>query len=132
MRRGAVLGSQASRRRFLAHAGRWEQTVEQRFHDHPELTAAQERMPAHVRGSRAEAVERARQAVALPGIYRMMLSVPRYDLMVCSKPKEMRSIGDQAIAGFLLKLTELLPSWRSRSTRPRPIADLRKRLSRCR
>ena len=49
------------------------------------------------------------KAVALPGIYRMMLAVPRYDIGVCSKPHEMRSIGDQAIAGFLLKLTQLLP-----------------------
>jgi len=35
--------------------------------------------------------------------------VPRYDLAVCAKPAEMRSIGNEAIAGFLLKLTELLP-----------------------
>jgi hypothetical protein len=39
----------------------------------------------------------------------MMLAVPRYDVGVCSRPDEMRSIGDQAIAGFLLKLTQLLP-----------------------
>ena len=88
----------------------WEQTVEQRFHDHPELTRAQEK---NARDTFDDLVLKLSnehvKAVALPGIYRMMLSVPRYDLSVCSKPAEMRSIGDQAIAGFLLKLTELLP-----------------------
>jgi hypothetical protein len=39
----------------------------------------------------------------------MMLAVPQYDVGVCSSPNEMKSIGDQAIAGFLLKLTQLLP-----------------------
>ena len=88
----------------------WEQTVEQRFHDHPELTSAQEK---NARDTFDDLVLKLSnehvKAVALPGIYRMMLSIPRYDLTVCSRPTEMRSIGDQAIAGFLLKLTELLP-----------------------
>jgi hypothetical protein len=88
----------------------WEQTVEQRFQEHPELT------PAQLQNARATFEDLVLKlsnehvkAVALPGIYRMMLAVPRYDLGVCSKPTEMRSIGDQAIAGFLLKLTQLLP-----------------------
>jgi hypothetical protein len=88
----------------------WEQTVEQRFHDHTELTTAQAK---NARDTFEDLVLKLSnehvKAVALPGIYRMMLSVPRYDLAVCSKPTEMRSIGNQAIAGFLLKLTELLP-----------------------
>ena len=88
----------------------WEQSVEQRFHDHPELTSAQEK---NARDTFEDLVLKMSnehvKAVALPGIYRMMLSVPRYDLAVCSRPAEMRSIGNQAIAGFLLKLTELLP-----------------------
>lgn len=88
----------------------WEQTVEQRFHDHPELTSAQEK---NARDTFEDLVMKMSnehvKAVALPGIYRMMLSVPRYDVAICAKPAEMRSIGDQAIAGFLLKLTQLLP-----------------------
>lgn len=88
----------------------WEQSVEQRFHDHPELTRAQEQ---NARATFEDLVMKLSnehvKAVALPGIYRMMLSVPRYDISVCSKPAEMRSIGDQAIAGFLFKLTQLLP-----------------------
>jgi hypothetical protein len=88
----------------------WEQSVEQRFHDHPELTSAQVQ---NARATFEDLVLKASnehvKAVALPGIYRMMLSVPRYDLGVCSKPAEMRSIGDEAITGFLLQLTRLLP-----------------------
>jgi hypothetical protein len=89
----------------------WEQTVEQRFQDHTqELTTAQ---MDNARATFNDLVMKLSnehvKAVALPGIYRMMLAVPRYDVGVCSKPGEMRSIGDQAIAGFLLKLTELLP-----------------------
>jgi hypothetical protein len=88
----------------------WEQTVEQRFHEHTELTQAQEK---NARDTFDDLVLKLSnehvKAVALPGIYRMMLSIPRYDLSVCSRPAEMRSIGDQAIAGFLFKLTELLP-----------------------
>ena len=88
----------------------WEQTVEQRFHEHPELTTAQEK---NARDTFDDLVLKLSnehvKAVALPGIYRMMLSIPRYDISVCSRPAEMRSIGDQAIAGFLLKLTQLLP-----------------------
>jgi hypothetical protein len=88
----------------------WEQSVEQRFSDHSELT------PAQLQNARATFDDLVMKlsnehvkAVALPGIYRMMLAVPRYDVGVCSKPAQMRSIGDQAIAGFLLKLTQLLP-----------------------
>jgi hypothetical protein len=88
----------------------WEQSVEQRFHDHTELTTAQ---MDNARATFDDLVLKLSnehvKAVALPGIYRMMLSIPRYDTGVCSKPAEMRSIGDQAIAGFLLKLTQLLP-----------------------
>lgn len=88
----------------------WEQSVEQRFRDHAELTSAQ---MENARTTFDDLVLKLSnehvKAVALPGIYRMMLSVPRYDTGVCSQPREMRSIGDQAIAGFLLKLTELLP-----------------------
>jgi len=89
----------------------WEQTVEQRFQDHHgELTEAQMQ---NARATFDDLVLKLSnehvKAVALPGIYRMMLSVPRYDLNVCSKPGEMKSIGDQAIAGFLLQLTQLLP-----------------------
>lgn len=88
----------------------WEQSVEQRFSDHKELTTAQ---MDDARATFNDLVMKLSsehvKAVALPGIYRMMLAVPRYDIGVCSKPGEMRSIGDQAIAGFLLKLTELLP-----------------------
>jgi hypothetical protein len=89
----------------------WEQTVEQRFQDHHlELTAAQMQ---NARATFDDLVMKLSnehvKAVALPGIYRMMLNVPRYDLNVCSKPGEMKSIGDQAIAGYLLKLTQLLP-----------------------
>jgi hypothetical protein len=49
------------------------------------------------------------KAVALPGVYRMMLIIPQYDVSVCANPKEVRALGDQAIAGFLLRLTELFP-----------------------
>ena len=88
----------------------WEQTVEQRFVDHTELTAAQ---MTNARETFNDLVMKLSnehvKAVALPSIYRMMLAVPRYDVGVCSRPDEMRSIGDQAIAGFLLKLTQLLP-----------------------
>jgi hypothetical protein len=88
----------------------WEQSVEQRFSDHKELTTAQmEDARATFNDLVMKLSNEHVKAVALPGIYRMMLSVPRYDVGVCSKPGEMRSIGDQAIAGFLLKLTELLP-----------------------
>ena len=88
----------------------WEQSVEQRFLDHPELTTAQR---DNARATLNDLVMKLSnehvKAVALPGIYRMMLTIPRYDVALCSSPGEMRSIGDQAIAGFLLKLTELLP-----------------------
>jgi hypothetical protein len=89
----------------------WEQSVEQRFQDHTqELTTAQmENARATFNDLVMKLSNEHVKAVALPGIYRMMLAVPRYDVGVCSKPVEMRSIGDQAIAGFLLKLTELLP-----------------------
>lgn len=89
----------------------WEQSVEQRFLDHdPELTSSQmENARATFNDLVMKLSNEHVKAVALPGIYRMMLAVPRYDVGVCSKPVEMRSLGDQAIAGFLLKLTELLP-----------------------
>jgi len=95
---------------FARTRSAWEQTVEQRFVDHTELTAAQ---MTNARATFDDLVMKLSnehvKAVALPSIYRMMLAVPQYDLDVCSRPSEMRSIGDQAIAGFLLKLTELLP-----------------------
>jgi hypothetical protein len=88
----------------------WEQTVEQRFVDHTELTSAQ---MTNARTTFNDLVMKLSnehvKAVALPSIYRMMLAVPQYDVGVCSSPNEMRSIGDEAIAGFLLKLTQLLP-----------------------
>jgi hypothetical protein len=88
----------------------WEQSVEQRFLDHAELTNAQmENARATFNDLLMKLSSEHVKAVALPGIYRMMLTVPRYDVGVCSKPVEMRSIGDKAIAGLLLKLTELLP-----------------------
>jgi hypothetical protein len=88
----------------------WEQSVEQRFHDHPELTSAQEKNARDTFDNLVLTLSNEHvKAVALPGIYRMMLTVPRYDLSVCSKPKEMRLIGDQAIAEYLFKLTQLLP-----------------------
>jgi hypothetical protein len=89
----------------------WEQTVDQRFRDHTEeLTIAQmENARATFNDLVMKLSNEHVKAVALPGIYRMMLQVPRYDVGVCSKPVEMRSIGDQAIAGFLLQLTQLLP-----------------------
>ena len=95
---------------FARTRSAWEQTVEQRFVDHSELTVAQ---MTDARATFNDLVIKISnehvKAVALPSIYRMMLTVPQYDLGVCSRPSEMRSIGDQAIAGFLLKLTELLP-----------------------
>jgi len=108
----AVLNAEVKRLEegFSRTRAAWEQTVEQRFHDHPELTSAQAK---NARDTFEDLVLKMSnehvKAVALPGIYRMMLSVPRYDLAVCAKPAEMRSIGNEAIAGFLLKLTELLP-----------------------
>ena len=95
---------------FMRTRVAWEQSVEQRFQDHRELTAAQ---MENARATFDDLVMKLSnehvKAVALPGIYRMMLSIPRYDTDVCSRPSEIRSVGDQAIAGFLLKLTELLP-----------------------
>lgn len=89
----------------------WEDTVEQRFQEHAhELTAAQMENARSTFENLVLTVSQEHvRAVALPGIYRMMLAVPRYDVEVCSKPEEIRSVGDQAIAGFLLKLSELLP-----------------------
>ena len=108
----AVLGAEVRRLEdgFSRTRVAWEQSVEQRFHEHPELTTAQEKNARETFDDLLMKLSNEHvKAVALPGIYRMMLSIPRYDLGVCSKPAEMRSIGDQAIAGFLLKLTELLP-----------------------
>jgi vacuolar-type H+-ATPase subunit D/Vma8 len=88
----------------------WQESVEQRFADHDELSASQmqaarSKFDALVLSQSSEHVK----AVALPGLYRMMLTIPQYDLSVCSDPKEVRSLGDQAIAGFLMRLTELFP-----------------------
>jgi len=95
---------------FMRTRVAWEQSVEQRFQDHRELTAAQmENARATFDDLVLKLSSEHVKAVALPGIYRMMLSIPRYDTDVCSRPSEIRSVGDQAIAGFLLKLTELLP-----------------------
>jgi hypothetical protein len=95
---------------FMRTRVAWEQSVDQRFHDHTELTTAQ---MENARATFDDLVMKLSnehvKAVALPGIYRMMLAVPRYDVEVCAKPAEMRSIGNQAIADFLLKLTQLLP-----------------------
>ncbi len=88
----------------------WQESVDQRFRDHDELSTEQMRnarakFDAEVLKLSSEHVK----AVALPGVYRMMLTVPQYDLSVCDDPKEVRALGDQAIAGFLLRLTELFP-----------------------
>lgn len=88
----------------------WQNSVDQRFRDHDELSAAQLQtarttFDALVLKQSSEHVK----AVALPGVYRMMLIIPQYDLSVCANPKEVRALGDQAIAGFLLRLTELFP-----------------------
>jgi len=89
----------------------WERSVAQRFSDHDkDLTSSQ------MQSARATfdqlvlklSSEHIR-AVSLPGLYRMLLTIPQYDVGVCSKPVEMRALGDQAITGFLLQLTELLP-----------------------
>jgi hypothetical protein len=88
----------------------WEKSVDQRFLDHKELTAHQ--MDAARTTFNSAVMELSSEhlrAVALPGMYRMMLAIPRYDLSVCEKPADMRTMGDQAIAGFLMKLTVLLP-----------------------
>ena len=95
---------------FMRTRVAWEQSVEQRFQDHTELTAAQMENARETFDDLLLKLSNEHvKAVALPGIYRMMLSIPRYDTDVCSQPSEIRSVGDQAIAGFLLKLTELLP-----------------------
>ena len=89
----------------------WEQSVEQRFSDHDkELTSAQMHIAHETFNHLVLKLSDVHvKAVALPGIYRMMLTIPQYDIAVCSKPREMRALGDQAIAGFLLQLTQLLP-----------------------
>jgi hypothetical protein len=88
----------------------WQKSVEQRFADHPELSPTQ-MQTARTTFDRAvmELSSEHLKAVALPGMYRMMLAVPQYDLGVCSNPENMRTLGDRAITGFLLKLTALLP-----------------------
>jgi hypothetical protein len=88
----------------------WQSSVDQRFRDHDELSA--EQMQAARTTFDALVLEQSGEhvkAVALPGVYRMMLIIPQYDLSVCANPKEVRALGDQAIAGFLLRLTELFP-----------------------
>jgi len=88
----------------------WEKSVEQRFLDHKELTSAEmQTARATFNDAVMELSAEHLKAVALPGMYRMMLAIPRYDLGVCARPADMRSMGDRAIAGFLLKLTALLP-----------------------
>lgn len=88
----------------------WQKSVEQRFAEHAELDATQMQL---ARATFDQAVMELSaehlKAVALPGMYRMMLAVPQYDIGVCSKPADMRTLGDRAIAGFLFKLTALLP-----------------------
>ena len=88
----------------------WQKSVEQRFADHPELSASQ-MQTARTTFDHAvmELSSEHLKAVALPGMYRMMLAVPQYDIAVCANPQDMRSLGDRAITGFLLKLTALLP-----------------------
>ena len=95
---------------FARTRNAWQQSVEQRFADHKELSESQ-RVTARVTFDNAvmELSPEHLKAVALPGMYRMMLAVPQYDLGVCAKPADMRSLGDRAITGFLLKLTALLP-----------------------
>jgi hypothetical protein len=88
----------------------WQESVDQRFRDHAELSAdqmrtARARFDAEVLKLSSEHVK----AVALPGVDRMMLTVPQYDVSVCSNPGEVKALGDQAITGFLLRLTELFP-----------------------
>lgn len=88
----------------------WEKSVEQRFVDHRELSDAQMRIARTTFNAAVQELSGEHlKAVALPGMYRMMLAIPQYDLDVCAKPAEMRTMGDQAITGFLLKLTVLLP-----------------------
>ena len=108
----AVLTSEVKRLEdgFSRTRDAWEKSVEQRFTDHTELTAAQmQTARATFNDAVMELSAEHLKAVALPGMYRMMLTIPRYDLGVCARPTDMRSMGDQAIAGFLLKLTALLP-----------------------
>jgi hypothetical protein len=88
----------------------WEKSVEQRFLDHKELTDGElQTARATFNDAVMELSAEHLKAVALPGMYRMMLAIPRYDLGVCARPADIHSMGDQAIAGFLLKLTALLP-----------------------
>jgi hypothetical protein len=70
----------------------WEKTVAQRFSDHTELT------PAQMRTARATFDEAVVQlatehlkAVALPGMYRMMLVLPQYDLALDGRAGPARS-----------------------------------------
>jgi hypothetical protein len=88
----------------------WQKSVDQRFAEHPELSPSQ-MQAARTTFDRAvmELSSEHLKAVALPGMYRMMLAVPQYDIGVCANPQDMRSMGDRAITGFLLKLTALLP-----------------------
>ena len=108
----AVLTSEVKRLEdgFSRTRNAWEQSVEQRFLEHKELSTAQ-LQAAHTTFNAAvmELSAEHLKAVALPGMYRMMLAIPQYDTGVCSHPADMRSLGDRAITGFLLKLTALLP-----------------------
>jgi hypothetical protein len=88
----------------------WQESVDQRFRDHDELSVEQ-MQSARTRFDQAVLQQSSEhvKAVALPGVYRMMLIIPQYDLSVCADPTEVRALGDQAIASFLLRLTELFP-----------------------
>ena len=108
----AVLTSEVKRLEdgFSRTRNAWEQSVEQRFLEHKELSATQlQTARTTFNHAVVELSTEHLKAVALPGMYRMMLSIPQYDTAVCAHPADMRSLGDRAITGFLLKLTALLP-----------------------
>jgi hypothetical protein len=109
----AVLAAEVKRLEdgFSRTRDAWEKSVEQRFSDHDrELTSMQMQAARTTFNQLVLKLSNEHvKAVALPGIYRMMLTIPQYDVGVCSKPVEMRALGDQAITGFLLQLTQLLP-----------------------
>lgn len=95
---------------FARTRSAWEQSVEQRFREHTELTEAQMQTARETFNKAVVELSGAHlKTVALPGMYRMMLAIPHYDLAVCSDPGHMRQLGDQAITGFLMQLSALLP-----------------------
>jgi hypothetical protein len=108
----AVLSAEVKRLEegFARTRSAWEQSVEQRFSEHKELTDAQmQTARATFNQAVVELSSAHMKTVALPGMYRMMLAIPQYDLAVCSDTAQIRTLGDQAIAGFLMQLTALLP-----------------------